>query len=263
MADFLRKYGEQTSIEFPLFAPGGEEPESGLSLSTSDVTICAGSGTSFASVTNAPTEIGSTGWYRLTLTASEMQADRIAVNIQDADGAAFEWCAFAIETYGNGSAQHAFDLDSSTVTLGDGAHGGTSATLVLSSVTVHAETGPAVDLTADSGACVSIDASDQADGVSVVLNDGASSEEWDLISGSDVQRDAIVSGILNKTISTTSHTSTSSVARLLHAAAYALVGKRTANADTEVETIYEGTTTNVVATLTYSDDGTTVTRTPS
>lgn len=207
MADALRKYGTQTAIVFPLFAPGDVNPTSGLALASGDVTISKDGG-AFAATTNAASEIGSSGWYSVTLTSTEMSAGTIILNVQDADMETFEWFAMRIETYGNASAQHAFDLGTAVqpvnLTQIDGT-ANASATLNLAKLHIRAATGPAVEFQADSGVCLHIDGGDQYNGVSVRLNDGASSYEWDLVTGSMVHinatANAFADAVFNETLS--------------------------------------------------------------
>lgn len=114
---FLSKYGEARHIYIPIikravvdFAVSADwTPAAG------DVKISKDGGAA-ANVTNLPTAItmGNTAMWDFSLTATEMQAAQIKVTVADAATKAVEDTMFVIETYGNASAQHAFDLDTAT-----------------------------------------------------------------------------------------------------------------------------------------------------
>lgn len=111
---FLSKYGEARHIYIPVikravvdFAVGADwTPAAG------DVKISKDGGAA-ANVTNLPTAItmGNTAMWDFSITATEMQAAQVMVTVADAATKAVEDTQFDIETYGNASAQHAFDLD--------------------------------------------------------------------------------------------------------------------------------------------------------
>lgn len=107
----LRKYGVEATVDFPIpkvndtdFAATGD-----WTPATGDTKVSKDGG-NFANTSNNPAAVGGTGsvGWTLTLTATEMQAARVAVQIVDA---AVENQFIVIETYGNASAQHAVDLD--------------------------------------------------------------------------------------------------------------------------------------------------------
>lgn len=111
---FLRKYGVQTTIVFPIpkiddtdFAASGD-----WTPATGDTKISKDGG-NFANTTNNPAAIGGTGskCWSLVVTATELEC---AVAIIQIDDAAVEDQAIIIETYGHASAQHAADLDDAT-----------------------------------------------------------------------------------------------------------------------------------------------------
>jgi len=106
----LRKYGESATILFTLFQPGGDDFEPAAPFAAGDVVIMKDEGAE-VNTTNLPTDEG-TG-YSIVLTATEMQAARVKLYLVDQTGPkAWIDLSVAIETYGNASAQHAFDLDS-------------------------------------------------------------------------------------------------------------------------------------------------------
>lgn len=111
--EILRKYGVQTDFYFSVikravvdFAVGADwTPAAG------DVKISKDGGAA-ANVTNLPTAItmGNGAMWKLTLTATEMQAAKIAVTVVDSATKAVEDQMILIATYGHASAQHAVDL---------------------------------------------------------------------------------------------------------------------------------------------------------
>lgn len=107
----LRKYGESAIINFTLFETDGVDFKTDAAHASGDTKIMKDEGAE-ANTTNGFTDEG-TG-YSLVLTAAEMQAARIVVYVVDQSTKAWLDEAIVIETYGNASAQHAFDLDTAT-----------------------------------------------------------------------------------------------------------------------------------------------------
>ena len=109
---FLRKYGVETTINFQLYDTDGASFQTGAVHAAGDSVIMKNEGAE-ANTTNAFTDEG-TG-YSLVLSATEMQAARIVVYVADQTSPAI-WIdeAIVVETYGNASAMHAFDLDTAT-----------------------------------------------------------------------------------------------------------------------------------------------------
>jgi len=109
---FLRKYGVETTINFQLYDTDGASFQTGAAHAAGDSVIMKDEGAE-ANTTNAFTDEG-TG-YSLVLSATEMQAARIVVYVADQTSPAI-WIdeAIVVETYGNASAMHAFDLDTAT-----------------------------------------------------------------------------------------------------------------------------------------------------
>ena len=112
----LRKYGVETTIPFELFEVSGITFRVDAAYTVGDVKIMKDEGAE-ANTTNSFTDEG-TG-YSLVLTAAEMTAARIVLYAVD-QTATKVWIdrEITIETYGNASAQHAFDLDTATVDVG-------------------------------------------------------------------------------------------------------------------------------------------------
>jgi len=105
----LRKYGTSTTVDFDLFEIDGVDFRVDATFATGDVTIMKDEGAE-ANITTLPTDEGST--YSVPLSATEMQAARIVIILVD-QTATKVWLdrKIIIESYGNASAQHAFDLD--------------------------------------------------------------------------------------------------------------------------------------------------------
>ncbi len=115
MPSFSRKYGVQTTIVFPVpklndtdFAATGD-----WTPAEADIKISKDGG-NVVNCDNAAAAVGGAGsvLFKLTLTATEMEAAHVTGQIVDA---ALENSAFTIETYGNASAQHAMDFDTATI----------------------------------------------------------------------------------------------------------------------------------------------------
>ncbi len=86
--EFTRKYGKETIVKFPLIDYGGTDFENTpVTFAEGDVQISKDAG-AFANVANLPTHVGN-GFYVLTLTAAERQAELTAISIIDA--ATKEW----------------------------------------------------------------------------------------------------------------------------------------------------------------------------
>lgn len=120
---FLSKYGEARVIRINIPKAGSANHAVGADWTPAagDVTISKDGGVA-ANVTNLPTAIamGNSAIWAFSLTATEMQAAQINVVVADAAVKAVDDTGFVIETYGNASAQHAFDLDTaSTAQTGD------------------------------------------------------------------------------------------------------------------------------------------------
>jgi hypothetical protein len=111
----LRKYGEATTIYFPLVDAGAVDFEATpVSFAAGDTQISKDGG-AFANTTNNPAHEGN-GIYSLALTATEMEAAVVVVTVIDSATKTWEDQAIVIDTYGNASAQHAIDLDSTFLT---------------------------------------------------------------------------------------------------------------------------------------------------
>lgn len=113
----LRKYGVGATFIFPLFTAGTNDFKVDAAHASGDSVISKDEGAQ-ANTTNGFVDEGS--FYSIALTATEMQAARIAVIIIDQGTKAYDDQMLVIETYGHASAQHEFDLDTaSTAQTGD------------------------------------------------------------------------------------------------------------------------------------------------
>lgn len=117
----LAKYNQAATFDVPLQIAGTLDLYASGSIVAGDVKISKDGG-AFANVTTLPTEApAASGIYTLSLSATELSAERVMVKFVDQTSPkAFEPRIVLIQTYGNASARHAFDLDSSTVTPGTG-----------------------------------------------------------------------------------------------------------------------------------------------
>ena len=113
LGPILRKYGVEATINFALYSTDGASFKVDAAHAAGDTVIMKNEGAQ-ASTTNAFTDEG-TG-YSLVLTATEMTAARIVIYVADQTSPKV-WLdlAIVIETYGNASAQHEFDLDTGIV----------------------------------------------------------------------------------------------------------------------------------------------------
>ena len=112
---FLRKYGVEATFNFQLFEIDGVDLRVDAAHAAGDTVVMKDEGAE-ASTDNGFTDEGR--GYSIVLTATEMTAARIVIYVVDQTGPkAWLDTTVVIETYGNASAQHAFDLDTATVNL--------------------------------------------------------------------------------------------------------------------------------------------------
>lgn len=109
-----RKYGVETTIDFELYEVDGVDLRTDWTPAQSDCEVMKDEGAS-TMCTNTATDEGST--YSIVLTATEMQAARLVLKVVDAATKVFLDKVIIIETYGNASAMHAFDLDTALQTV--------------------------------------------------------------------------------------------------------------------------------------------------
>lgn len=112
---YLRKYGEAATIDFELFEVDGVNFRVDAVHASGDTTLMRDEAIE-VNTTNGFIDEGK--GYSIVLTATEMQAARIKIDVVD-QTATKVWLdrSLIIETYGHASAQHAFDLDSANVSL--------------------------------------------------------------------------------------------------------------------------------------------------
>lgn len=124
-ASYLRKYGAGTGADIYINIPKAGSANHAVS---GDWTPAAGDvkiskdGAAAANIGTLPTAIamGNSTIWKFVFADAELQAAFIAVTISDSATKAVDDTGFSIETYGNASAQHAFDLDTaSTAQTGD------------------------------------------------------------------------------------------------------------------------------------------------
>src|ERR1700744_6222692 len=104
----LSKYGVQTTFVFPMIKRGVVDfaGSADWTPATGDVKISQAAG-AFANTTNLPTIVSGTGgaMWSLTLTATELSAAKIVIQIVDSATKAVEDQSFKIYTFGNASAK--------------------------------------------------------------------------------------------------------------------------------------------------------------
>lgn len=126
------KYGTQTTIYFGLYDSNSPWRAYDTAPAANDVYLLKDGGTP-ARTTNAVTRLGN-GVFTLTLTATEMSAKTVVVDVNDHDDPPLYGDEqIVIPTFGHASALQPFDLASATVTLADG--GLTAAKLAASALT--------------------------------------------------------------------------------------------------------------------------------
>lgn len=155
----LRKYGVEAKINFELYEVDGVDFRVDAADAGSDCTIMKDEGAE-ATCTNDFVDEGM--GYSLTLTSTEMQAARIVVYVVDSATKVWLDKAIVIETYGNASAQHAFDLATATVNIGglaaasaakldDILDGTGEVTLTLENIVINNSSGVGVAITGTTG----------------------------------------------------------------------------------------------------------------
>lgn len=109
MSAILVKYGAATTIYFPLISFNSVSFTSTASLTTADSKISK-NGAAFTTTSNAVASVGSYG-YSLTLTTGDTTCLRAMIVMHHtAASPTFEDTMILLDTYGNASAQHVFDL---------------------------------------------------------------------------------------------------------------------------------------------------------
>ncbi|MCP4393525.1 MAG: hypothetical protein GY804_04570 [Alphaproteobacteria bacterium] len=120
-----REYGVETRIPFTLYEADGINLRTDAVYVAGDVKISKDEG-SPVNTTNGFVAVN--GKYYIILASTEMQAARISLTIIDQDGTKL-WLDIGkdIETYGNASAQHAFNQNSAEVTTDSASQTGSKA----------------------------------------------------------------------------------------------------------------------------------------
>lgn len=110
---FLRKYGVETKVDFALYKLDGTGLKTDAASASGDVNLFRDEGATEQLDADAFVDEGTV--YSITLSAAEMTAARIIVTIVDQSGPQV-WLdkTLIVETYGNASAQHVFDLGTAT-----------------------------------------------------------------------------------------------------------------------------------------------------
>jgi hypothetical protein len=112
-----REYGVATTVLFPLIDYGATDFESTpVSFVAADCQISKDEA-AFGNTGSTPAHEGN-GIYSLALTATEMQAARIAITVIDSATKTWEDQAIIITTYGHESAQHQAEKKAATIVRG-------------------------------------------------------------------------------------------------------------------------------------------------
>ncbi len=113
----MRKYGVGATFDFGVYDVDGVDLDTDWTPAAADCELIKDGGTS-TQCTNTAVDEGVT--YSITLTATEMQCARGVIKVQDAATKVILDVVLTFTTYGNASAEHAFDLDTaSTAQTGD------------------------------------------------------------------------------------------------------------------------------------------------
>ena len=115
----LRKYGVGTTFYFPLITYGSTDFDENRDPSGTSSARISKNGKPFQDAENLIGYVDE-GIYEIDLTATEMEAAVIMIVIKDDINSPKLWedQAININTYGNASAEHAFDLDSTAIDSG-------------------------------------------------------------------------------------------------------------------------------------------------
>jgi len=110
---YLRKYGVEATVDFELYALDGTGLKTDAASASGDVTLYRDEAA--VETLDADAFVDEGAIYSLVISAAEMAASRIIVCIVDQTSPQ-AWLdkTLIIETYGNASAQHAFDLGEAT-----------------------------------------------------------------------------------------------------------------------------------------------------
>lgn len=125
MASYPRKYGTGTGADIYINIPKAGSANHAVSAdwtpAAGDVKISKDGGAA-ANIGTLPTAIamGNSTIWKFVFTDAELQAKFISVTVSDSATKAVDDTGFSIETYGNASGLHPFDLASATVTPATG-----------------------------------------------------------------------------------------------------------------------------------------------
>ena len=124
-ASYLRKYGAGTGADIYINIPKAGSANHAVGAdwtpAAGDVKISKDGGAA-ANIGTLPTAVamGNSAIWKFVFADAELQAAFISVTVADSATKAVDDTGFSIETYGNASGQHAFDLDTaSTAQTGD------------------------------------------------------------------------------------------------------------------------------------------------
>src|SRR3990167_3339324 len=266
MSSLLRKYATTGTVYFPLITAGTVSFTSTASLTTADMKISI-DGAALTTVGTAIVNVGSY-LYKYSLTTADLTGKTATLVIRST-AAAVEDLMILIETYGNASAQHGFDLNvanqvviasAGTVTVSAGTVTSVTNNVTISTAslviagTVNDKTGYSLTQTfptnfadlsvsATTGG-VKLQASQAviASAGTVNISAAAVSSVWGVAATEPVAPPAITATMVE------------SISWLLSLSRNKITQTAT------LQTLFADNTANTIATSTVSDDGTTFTR---
>jgi predicted metal-binding membrane protein len=120
MNPIQRKYGEATTVYFPIYTAAGDELYGVSTIPTGDISISMDGDTEDASNAGGLTVVkwsnSLIGMYKMALPATEMTGSHIAIRIEDKTSPkVYLDTVVSIETYGHANAQHQMDMDFPTL----------------------------------------------------------------------------------------------------------------------------------------------------
>lgn len=172
------KYGATKDVFFELFEVDGIDLRTDWTPAAADCQVSTDGG-AFGNSDNiavvAPT---GTGVYKVVLSATEMTGAIVIIKLVDAATKVFLDRVIKVETYGNASAQHAFDLDTaSTPQTGDTYDLLTNdGDVAINTLTIDATTGNALTIVSNGGGGSGIDITGHGTGPGINILGGASGD---------------------------------------------------------------------------------------
>jgi hypothetical protein len=165
---FLRKYGVETKVDFALYKLDGTGLKSDAASATGDITLSRDEGDEETLDADAFVDEGK--GYSITLSAAEMQCGHMIAYIIDQSSPQV-WLdkTLIVETYGNASAQHAFDLDTAQQAV---------TVAAINDIDLSATMKTSVNAEVDTALNTAIPAVNTADSINDILLDTLGTDVW-------------------------------------------------------------------------------------